>query len=403
MWATLDDPVAGVLESRYFESLNLPSCGICSWERSMTKNNFYKNARRRAAPPVPGTDRFPLVVKPENGCASQLIDEQSVCHNQAELEGALRRAEAMGIGDIKTYAESYNPVGRNSDDIAIQEYIDGEKYTCTVVQMGDACIALTPFKAGTKERTGTEKLKFDGETRIEQLRKKENPFLFERLQNVAIDAFVVSGCRGSNMGRDISLRAWPNGDVFTIEVDPQPAAFMPKGPSQDQPLVHSLPGGYPAVINIFIANYLLRNVAQRDVSAKIAASYDGFASKYDTSLDHDNTIAAAIRNLTDVYDFGGTVFDLACGTGVFGCVLAESNAASSRLLGFDISSKMANICRSTGVYEAVHIESMEQALLHCDCFAEGVDHIVCFTAIHFCALRSLHLFWSFASPWPRSP
>ncbi|GIJ91740.1 hypothetical protein Asppvi_010712 [Aspergillus pseudoviridinutans] len=110
MWGALE-PVAGVLETRYFESLNLPSCGIRSWERSMTKNDFYKNARRRGAPPVPGTDDFPLFVKPANGCASQLNDDQS-----EELEGALRRinmglydarvrrAETMGIEDTKAYA-----------------------------------------------------------------------------------------------------------------------------------------------------------------------------------------------------------------------------------------------------------------------------------------------------------
>ncbi|GFF32010.1 LOW QUALITY PROTEIN: hypothetical protein IFM46972_03405 [Aspergillus udagawae] len=190
MSATLNDPVAGILESRYFESLNLPSCGIRSWERSMTKNNINKNARRRAAPPVPGTDRFPLL---------------SACHNQAELEGALRRAEAMGIEDTNAFAESYNLA---FDDIVIQEYIDGEEYTCTVFQMGDACIALTPFKVGTKERTGTEKLKFDGETRMQLLRKKVNPFLFERLQSAAIDASMASGCQGSNMGSDIEIQLY---------------------------------------------------------------------------------------------------------------------------------------------------------------------------------------------------
>jgi SAM-dependent methyltransferase len=401
MWGTLDDPVAGVLESRYFESLNLPSCGIRSWERLMTKNDFYKNARRRGAPPVPGIDGFPLFVKPANGCASQLIDDQSVCHNQEELKGALRRintslyearvrrAEAMGIEDTKAYAESYNPVGRDSDDVVVQEYIDGEDYTCTVLQMCDACIALTPFKVVTKETPRTEKfltfeLKFDDETRIELLRKKENPVLFERLQKVAIEAFTVSGCQGSNMGCDVDLRAQPNGDVFAIEVNPQPAAFMPEGPFQDLPIIHSLPGGHPAVINIFIANHLLRNAAQQDVSEKIATTYDGLASKYDTLLGESSEIAAGIRNLTQAYDFDGTVFDLACGTGVFGRMLAESNAArGSRLLGFDISAQMGDVCWSTGLYEAVHIESMEQALLNCDRFAERVDHIVCFSAIHF--------------------
>ncbi|GIJ91741.1 hypothetical protein Asppvi_010713 [Aspergillus pseudoviridinutans] len=186
------------------------------------------------------------------------------------------------------------------------------------------------------------------------------------------------------MGCDVDLRARPNGDVFAIEINPQPAAFMPEGPFQDLHIIHSLPGGYPAVINIFIANNLLRNAAKQGVSEKIAATYDGLASKYDTILVESTKIAVAISNLTDTYDFGGTVFDLACGTGVFGRVLAESNPTGPiRLLGFDISCKMGDICRSTGVYEAVHIESMEKALLNCDRFAEGVDHIVYFSAIHF--------------------
>lgn len=195
MWGTLEDPVAGVLESRHFESLGLPSCGVRSWERSMTKNDFYENAERRGAPSVPGTDRFPLFVKPANGCASQLIDEKSVCHNQAELQSVLRhinealyearirRAEAMGIEDKKAFAESYNPVGRDSDDIVVQEYIDGQDYTCSVIQMGEACIALTSFVYMMKETAVTEKfltfeLKFDDETRIELLQKKGNPALF---------------------------------------------------------------------------------------------------------------------------------------------------------------------------------------------------------------------------------
>lgn len=401
MWGTLDDPVAGVLESRYFESLNLPSCGIRSWERCMTKKDFYENARRRGALPVPGTDRFPLFVKPANGCASQLIDDLSVCHNQAELEGALRRinsalyearvrrAEAMGVEDKKAFAESYDPIGRDSDDIVVQEFIDGEDYTCTVMQMGDGCIALTPHKYFTKERPGRKKfltfeLKFDDETHIKLVRKKDNPLLYQRLQKVATEAFMVSGCQGSNMGCDVDLRARPDGEVFAIEVNPQPAAFMPEGPFQDLPIMHRLPGGHAAVINIFIANHLLRNAAQQGVSEKIAAEYDNLAPKYDTILDKSTTIAAGIKTLTESYDYDGTVFDLACGTGVFGRVLSESKPARrSGLLGFDISSRMGDICRSTGLYQHVHIESMEAALLNCHRFADSVDRIVCFSALHF--------------------
>jgi SAM-dependent methyltransferase len=388
MWGTLDDPTAGVLESQYFESLNLPSYGIRSWERSMSKNDFYQIARRRGAPPVPGTDRFPLFVKQAKGCVDELIDDQSVCHNQEELERALRRinvalydgrvrrAEAMGIEDAKAFAESYNPVGRDSDDIVVQEYIDGQDYGCTVIEMGDACIALAPYKFDTKEgqRILTFDTKFDHETRFELLQKKDNPVLFERLQKAAIEAFLISGCQGSNTGCDVDLRARPDGDVVVIEVTPQPAGL---------PIIHSLPGGHSVLTNIYIANYLLRNAAQQGVSEQIAEEYDSFASQYDTMIAKTSTIAAGIKALTDSYDFDGTVFDLACGTGVFGRMLVESKPArASRLLGFDISSRMGDICRSTGLYEHVHIESMEEALLNCHRFAERVDHIVCFSALH---------------------
>lgn len=199
---------------------------------------------------------------------------------------------------------------------------------------------------------------------------------------------MASGCKGSNMGCDVDLRARPNGEVFAIEVNPQPAAFMPEGSFQDLPIIHSLPGGHSAVINIFIANHMLRNPEQRNVSEKVAAVYNTVAFKYDTMLAESSSITAGIKYMVENYDFDGTVFDLACGTGVFGCVLTESKTATqaqrdSLLVGFDISPGMLDICRKSGLYEDVHIESMEAALVNCHRFAESVDHIVCFSAIHF--------------------
>ncbi|KFG87190.1 2-C-methyl-D-erythritol 2,4-cyclodiphosphate synthase [Metarhizium anisopliae] len=412
LWGTLDDPVAGTLASRYFESLGLPSCGVRSWERSMTKNDFYQTARLHGTPPVPGADRFPLFVKPANGCASQLIDEHSVCHNQEELDLALgrinkslheariRRAHALGIKDPVEYASSYDPTSRDNDDVVVQEYIDGKDYTCSVVEMGQSCIALTPFVYNTKQTTSKDKfltfdLKFDQETRIELLQKQHNPTLFERLQQVAMEAFTVSGCKGSNMGCDVDLRATPTGEVFAIEVNPQPAAFMPDGVFQDLPIIHSLPGGHSAVINIFIANHMLGHPDKWSHQPKIASLYDGLAPKYDTLVNQAATMVESARRLADRFEFSGTVLDLACGTGIFGRALAESKKSSSlavavssqeyRLLGCDISPGMLDICRSSGAYDNLFTDSMESTLLRISSVDHGksVDHITCLSSMHF--------------------
>ncbi|KAG8425614.1 hypothetical protein J3458_002297 [Metarhizium acridum] len=263
--------------------------------------------------------------------------------------------------------------------------------------MGQNCIALTPFVYITKQTTNREKfltfdLKFDKETRIELVQKRHNPTLFERLQQVATEAFTVSSCIGSNMGCDVDLRATPAGEVFAIEVNPQPAAFMPEGKFHDLPIIHSLPGGHPAVINIFIANHMLGQPDQWSHQPKIASGYDGLAPKYDTILSQMTSLPASFKRLADRFEFSGTVLDLACGTGLFGRVLAESKEPCSlaafkknhRLLGCDISPGMLEICRSSGVYDALYTESMETTLLKISSSdAKSVDHITCFSSIHF--------------------
>jgi hypothetical protein len=61
IWGTHEDSVAGIDASRYFESLDLPSVGIRSYERERSKNDFFADARRIGVPPVPGTARWPLL------------------------------------------------------------------------------------------------------------------------------------------------------------------------------------------------------------------------------------------------------------------------------------------------------------------------------------------------------
>ncbi|KAG5983618.1 hypothetical protein E4U55_007718 [Claviceps digitariae] len=406
LWGTLDDAVAGMSASRYFESLGLPCCGIRSLVLSKNKNDFFNAARLHGAPPVPGAEQFPLFVKPANGCASQLIDEKSVCRNQDELdftlrrisealyEPRIRRAVALGIENPAEYARSYDAVGRDSDDIVVQEYIEGKDCGCVVVQMGQSCVALNPYvyrmkRLPQKEQFLTFDLKFDDETHPELLRKEDDAALFERIQLAAIEAFVVSSCKENNTGCDVDLRVTADGQVFVIEVNPHPAQFIPRGTDQDWPIVHSFPGGHAAVINVFIANSMLRYPEQWGREDNMASHYDAVAPTYDDYVrSGDVTVDASLGKLVDKFDFSGTILDLGCGTGLFGRILAESpkfsqqrtssSQESYRLLGCDISPGMLEICRKTDHYDSLHLKSIQATLTD---LPESIDHMVSSSAL----------------------
>ncbi|KAI9375070.1 hypothetical protein BJX61DRAFT_540217 [Aspergillus egyptiacus] len=398
MCGTVDDPIAGAFASRYFESLGLPSCGIPSRERAMTKTDFFKIARSRGAPPVPGTGRFPLVVQPAKGIASQLSHKKVICHDQLELDvaisdmsNALYEARLRRAEHEKGFVDSDDLVWHGREDIVFQEVVNGQDYTVTIVEMAEACLALAPVTYYTKEtamqnKFSTFQLKLEADTCFELVRKEERPALYVLLQMTAIDGFLASGCRGGNMGCKVDIRVTPDGGVFVMDVSPQPAEFLPESQFQDFAIMHSLPGGHSALINIFIANHMVRKNVHRKGLDAIAGAYNEFASEYDATA--TSSVEVAIRDLANEYDFDGTVFDLGCGTGIFGRMLAERNTTTGsqktgRLIGFDISPQMLAICRDSSAYDAVHIESMEAALINCRRYAESIDHIVCLSAIHF--------------------
>jgi SAM-dependent methyltransferase len=404
LWGTLDDDVAGIQASRYLESLGVPSAGIRSWERSRSKNDFYESALQRGAPPVPGKEKFPLFVKPANGCASQMINDQSLCQNEVELQGALRRinerlrdsrrrrGRALGKEDPQAYADSYDPNSRSSDDIVVQEYIDGRDYLVSVIAMGDSALALQPCVVNIRDAPNrsnflTFDMKFDNQTRFEVISREDNPTLYDRLLEVALEAFETGRFCHSYMGCDVDMRVKPNGEVFAIEVNPQPACFLPDETGfADAPITESLPGGHMAVVNIFIANYFLQNGTLREWS-KVAGIYDKMAVDYDEMVQNLSQIDDIMRKVTRVFDFEGTVVDLACGTGGFGRLLAECQPGrhhhrEGQLIGFDLSPGMVDGCRAMGFYNEVYVSRMQTCLLEYTSHTE-VDHIVCFSAIHF--------------------
>lgn len=185
------------------------------------------------------------------------------------------------------------------------------------------------------------------------------------------------------MGCNVDLRVRPDGAVFAIGINPQPAAFIPEGKFQDLPIIHSLPGAHRAVINIFLTNHLLSGKTLGEVASKVSLAYDEMAPSYNKLAEEQTNTVKGMKSIADAFDFNGNVLDLACGTGNFGRVLSAAKSwADSRktnqLVGFDISPGMLAICKDAGHYDATYHESFEAALVNSHRYAETIDHIVCF-------------------------
>ncbi|KAI1932871.1 hypothetical protein LOZ58_001813 [Ophidiomyces ophidiicola] len=400
MWGTHEDNVAGIDASRYFESLNLPSVGIRSYERERSKNDFFVEARRLGYPRVPGTERFPMFVKPAFGCSSQFIGAHSVCHNEEELEQTVdlmnnkmrdvRLRRAVGLGqDPELYADTLEKAGRYADDIVVQEYIEGHEYTVTVVAFGETPVPLIPARISYIQIPGdkqylTFEAKFDAGTHYKPLEQKENTVLFHHLQQVAVEAFKANQMHTNLMGCDVDIRVRPDGQAFVIEVNPMPIAFTPPGaPFEDADIADKIPGGYAAAVNIFVANYFLKTPDRRAQVSKVAGSYDAMSPVYDE--DHGRSdLYPIVNQIVQLLKLEGTVLDLGCGTGVVGKLLSEKWTSQgsdhfNRLYGVDISAGMLEKCHKGGWYRALYLEPIQSAITK---IVGGVDHIVAMSMLH---------------------
>lgn len=417
MWGLYEDSVAGIDESAYFESLSLPSVGIKSWERKRSKKDFFVDAKRRGEPPVPGngTDKYPVFVKPANGCSSLFIDERSVCHDEQELESCIQvlnrkmrpmrmqRAKALSLEDPASYADSCESAGRNSDDLVVQEYIDGIDYSVDVISMGDIPVPLTPRRVHHPPLKGVEQFltfdaKNDERTRYELLREEDNPALYRSLQKAAVEASVTNAMHLNGMGCDVDIRATREGQVFVIEINPMPVAFYPTTSNFTDVDIHDIPGRYEAAVNIFITNYYLKNPQERTARyGKIAEAFDAIAPVYSTyTIDGPSPV---YRPTFQGFTFEGDVLDLGCGTGLVGQRIAQSKKSENngdnhmttkpnRLIGVDISKEMIDMCRRSGtMYTEMHVARMEQFL---SIYNDPIDHIVCVSALQYLSVEELY-------------
>lgn len=393
MWGTHDDSLAGVDAIRYFESFNLPSAGVQSSERAQSKWDFFNAAKIEGSPLVPGTENFPLFVKPASSYGSMFIDEHSLCRNEDDLVNCIerlnklmrpvrtQRAIALGYSNPEDYADSLESTGRNSTDIVVQEFIEGEEFSVVVIAMGKTPFPLIPQRAKYKQlscdkRFLTLDLKFDSESGYVLLDEAEDPALYQHLQETAMEAFTTKKMYTNYMGCDVDMRIGRDGRAYVIEVDPLPVFFYPPGSQlEDTDVKYGFPGSYRAVVNTYITNYFLENPGDRRKQIDQLAS---LLEPHGEDL-HSET------ELQFVAPLSGAVIDLGCGNGAVGRALRMNSETNDfHLIGVNISEKMLGICRAGGQYDELVHESMVRFLSR---QTQKVDHIFCTSGLEFLTME----------------
>lgn len=408
MWGQAEDVVAGIDAVRYLESREVLFVGFNSTTLERSKLEFYAIARAAGLPvPASGADmKFPVFVKPAKMCASMLVDEHAVCHNQEELNVQLqrinellapRRELAMKANTVKKPLSDGAPkvvnhaaqIGSNTpsvndslhdhDDIVVQEYIPGRDYSVVVIEMGNTPVALNPtlhqFPPGTKIDFQTFDIKFHPKLSEVLLLREDNPDLFDRLRELAERAWRVNEMQGSSWG-NVDIRERTDGKLFILEVNYMPTIFYRRENEwEDIVIRESFPGGHRALVNSVITTTLLQ-AGKHKAAVKLVAFYDDFSSTYDTKTSKF-PVFDVVDFLVKSYDFSGTVLDLGCGTGAVGRKLyihqKEHNLSPSRVVGIDISQGMVDQNPIPASYAEYRIAPVQELIMN---LTEQFDHIV---------------------------
>ena len=296
MWGQHEDKVAGLDAIRHLETLGVPVIGMPSRTLSRSKLDFYAAAAKAGLPvPAFGSDmNFPVFVKPAKMCASMFIDNNSVCHDQHELDRQLERInENLSAGRKVAANKSDSTPDRNTDDghsngnghcngagagagkvkfvnshddIVVQEYIPGRDYSVVVIEMGNTPVAQNPTKytfPAEKAAAGMDYMAFDvkfhKETREELLVRSEDPKLFDTLRDLAERAWHVNGMHGSSWCNvDIRVRD-SDGKAFCLEVNPEPTLFSRwECEWEDIVIRETFPGGHRALVNVLLTTKVLQ-------------------------------------------------------------------------------------------------------------------------------------------------
>ncbi|EAW22566.1 uncharacterized protein NFIA_012550 [Aspergillus fischeri NRRL 181] len=378
-WGTTDDAIAGIEAIEYFESFNLPSAGLHSEERRRSKFDFFAKAKQRG------------VLHVEMAYSGKMLQlcEQGGWYNQLICERIVQF--------LARYDEKIDHVVCLSglESLSVEE-LDFVLSRCFQLARVDYL---------------TFEVKFHPETHVELLRYQDDPTLYTKLQELAVQAFHANKMAGRTWC-NVDIRVPPpgQGEPVVLEVNPMPAVFLPLDHEwEDIAIRESFPGGHRALINMMIASHLLRRRAHEEKLNRVAEVYDNVSVKYDDTIAKLPQVSAIYRKILDLVDFSqGTILELGAGTGLFGRALAEemqqrttppdsdSDSASSNnqtpsssssslsprpysLTGIELSQGMAEKCRQTGVYEKIHHGAVQAILPTLGPF----DHILSLSVLYF--------------------
>jgi hypothetical protein len=195
--------------------------------------------------------------------ASQFITEKSLCRNREELVQSLAiLQEALAAGRALAGRPSEAiPTATVIDgvpipeDVVVQEYVSGWDHSVVVIEVGDCPVALAPeryvYPKGFSPYVDylTFEVKFHPETHVELLRYQDDPTLYTKLQELAVQAFHANKM-ASQTWCNVDIRVPPpgQGEPVVLEVNPKPAVFLPRDHEwEDVTIRESFPGGHRAL------------------------------------------------------------------------------------------------------------------------------------------------------------
>ncbi len=224
LWGTQDDNVAGFSATKYLESKNVPMLGISSKYVAMTKLDFKKAFQFAKVKSPKGTTlaegedlmesleinglNFPVIVKPSNGCGSEHLTSESVCHNLTQL------LEQIKLLKSKTRSP-----------ILVEEFIVGDELSIMVLETKDGVIALTPIMYSFPEHWKETEKFFDFDKKFRGIDSGEITYklfdediaIVEKIKEDSIKAYLALGVLGSGYARiDIRLK---DGEPYFLEVN----------------------------------------------------------------------------------------------------------------------------------------------------------------------------------------
>ncbi|KAB8073663.1 hypothetical protein BDV29DRAFT_157426 [Aspergillus leporis] len=337
MWGQHEDEVAGIDACRYLECLGLPSIGQRSQILERNKNDFYELARALGAPKVPGISEHPLFVRPASSYAKKPTSKTPLCRNHDELLECLKYLNEA-LKPSRIIAKRFTPATSTiidgihiHDDVAVQEYVQGWRYSVVVIEVGDFPVPLTPekyvYSSGLiphEESLGFF-VNFQRDKRITLLNRKVVPELFAKLQEIAVQAFRANHMAGQSWC-SVDIRVPATGEPIVIHVHPMPYLFRsPDHEWEDHAVRKAFPGGHRALINVLIASYQIYRQAEIDRQGMIASTYSSFGKQYNHAL-NSHEASGIYKKILSLVDLSGSCLDLGSGTGALGRLFsAEKN------------------------------------------------------------------------------